>query len=217
MTAEPGAAARNGARRAPPDHRDLLAVLNELRSACQDVTGRSIRASAEANQWRARLAMLHGSALTAGLAAAYHQRAAADAAHWRLVRHQWACRYAATATDVMRIAGSDDRSGQRPPVVLGGSMDWGSVTLTTCPALPEPDGLATESMAEQRRIAQAHQVVTEAADAAGLLDSLSGKGDVPLDLARAAGELTDRLLGYAGAVHAAARRRLTPPLQTPRP
>ena len=195
---------------------DMVTLLDQLRQACQDLTGRSIRASAESSQWRARLAITHSSPITNDLALAYNEHATQDAAYWRRLRHQWACRYTATAVSILRTTrtpGSPD--APPPPAPDSGGQNWATDTTLTYPTLPDPTDLSTRSPSDDARIAQAHQAVIEAADAAGMLDDLDGPADTPAEITQAAGQLTDCLLTYATAVHAATRNRLTPPVNGP--
>lgn len=200
----------------PYPSQDMVTLLDQLRQACQDLTGRSIRASAESSQWRARLAITHSSLITNDLALAYNQHATQDAAYWRRLRHQWACRYSATAVSILRATltpGSPD--APPPPAPDSGGQNWATDTTLTCPTLPDPTDLTTRSPSDDARIAQAHQAVTEAADAARIIEDLDDEADTPAEVTKAAGQLTDRLLTYATAVHAAARNRLTPPATGP--
>ena len=192
--------------------RDLVALLDELRQACQDLTARSIQASAEACQWRARLATPHQSQIRSELTTVYHLRAVQDEAYWRRLRHQWACRYAATAVEVTRAVLADPPGAHaHADVDTTGGPTWATATTATCPTLPDPTELTTGSPTGDARIAQTHQALIEAADAAALVSELETPADIPAEVARAAGQLTDRLLTYSTVVHAAARARINTP------
>jgi hypothetical protein len=191
---------------------DLVTLLDALRQSCQDVTARSIQASAEACQWRARLATPHQSRIRAELTAAYHLRAVQDEAFWRRLRHQWACRYATTAVEVNRavLTGPPDAHAYVDVDTTGGAA-WSTATTTSCPTLPDPTELTTGSPTGDVRIVQAHQAVTEATDAVALVSDLEASADVPAEVARTAEQLTDRILTYSTVVHAAVRAQINTP------
>lgn len=178
----------------PTGHPDPTAVLDDLRQACLDLTGRTVCATAEANQWHLRHVLTRDRPISAELTATYHGMAEHDAQHWQEVRHRWVYRYALAALGVLAPAADNPGGGTDP--------DWTTATATTCPTLPNPAALAVGSPPVDARLARAHQDLTEAIDATAPLADLP---DIPTEITHAARRLTDRLLTYATAIHAAAR------------